>query len=131
MSLYSKETLLDADNSPAALQHELARTAQDIGLHLNTKQLTLPDAELMMVRLMRYDSTSITQIAWIHAKYGPMALCISPEKRSVITGIHGEQRYDMRLVWWHHGGYQFVLIGRNPEGELAVSADVLKKYPNA
>lgn len=126
MSLYSAETLLDADNSPAALQHGLARTAQDIGLRLNTLQLSLPDAELKMVRMLRYDSTSIAQIAWIHAEYGPMALCISPDDHPASTGLEREQRHDMRLVWWHHGGYQFVLIGRNPEGELAASASALK-----
>lgn len=128
MSLYSAETLLDADNSPAALQHGLARTAQDIGLRLRAQQLALPDAELKM---LRYDSTSIAQIAWIHAEYGPMALCISPDEQPVTADLQREQRHDMRLVWWHHGGYQFVLIGRNPDGELSASADVLKKSLNA
>jgi len=131
MSLYSAETLLDADNSPAALQHGLARTAQDIGLRLHARQLALPDAELKMVRMLRYDSTSIAQIAWIHAEYGPMALCISPDEQPATSGLQREQRHDMRLVWWHHGGYQFVLIGRNPDGELAASADALKKSLNA
>ncbi|RAR69614.1 anti-sigma factor RsiW [Pantoea ananatis] len=131
MSLYSAETLLDADNSPAALQHGLARTAQDIGLHLNTQQLSLPDAELKMVRMLRYDSTSIAQIAWIHAEYGPMALCISPDAQPASTGLQREQRHDMRLVWWHHGGYQFVLIGRNPDEALASSASALKNALSA
>ena len=131
MSLYSAETLLDADHSPAALQHGLARTAQDIGLHLHTQQLTLPDAELKMVRMLRYDSTSIAQIAWIHAEYGPMALCISPDAHPTSTGLEREQRHDMRLVWWHHRGYQFVLIGRNPAGELSASASALKTALNA
>lgn len=131
MSLYSAETLLDTDSSPAALQHGLARTAQDIGLRLHAQQLALPDAELKMVRMLRYDSTSIAQIAWFHAEYGPMALCISPDEQPAATGLQREQRHDMRLVWWHHGDYQFVLIGRNPDGELSASADVLKKSLNA
>lgn len=131
MSLYSVETLLDADNSTAALQHGLARTAQDIGLRLHAQQLTLPNAELKMVRMLRYDSTSIAQIAWIHAEYGPMALCISPDEQPATSGLQHEERHDMRLVWWHHGGYQFVLIGRNPDGELAGSANVLQKSFNA
>ena len=131
MSLYSAETLLDADNSTVALQHGLTRTAQDIGLRLHAQQLALPDAELKMVRMLRYDRTSIAQIAWIHAEYGPMALCISPDEQPAATGLQREQRHDMRLVWWHHGGYQFVLIGRNPEEVLSASADVLKKSLNA
>ena len=131
MSLYSAETLLDADNSPAAMQHGLARTAQDIGLHLNAQQLSLPGAELKAVRMLRYDSTSIAQIAWNHLEYGPMALCISPDAHPATTGLQREQRHDMRLVWWHHGGYQFVLIGRNPAGELFASASALKTALNA
>lgn len=78
MSLYSAETLLDLDSSPKFLQRGLARTAEDLGLHLNEQQLRLQGAELKMVRMLRYDSTSIAQIAWMHAEYGPMALCISP-----------------------------------------------------
>lgn len=79
MSLYSAETLLDADSSPTALQRGLTRTAQDLGLQANEQQLVLSGAELKMVRMLRYDSTSIAQIAWMHADYGPMALCISPD----------------------------------------------------
>ena len=31
-----------------------------------------------MVRMLRYETTSIAQIARINPDYGPMALCISP-----------------------------------------------------
>lgn len=81
MSLYRAETLLDADNTAQTLQRGLSRTAQDMGLHLNEQQLTLHDAELKMVRLLRYDNIPIAQITWMHAEYGPMALCISPSVR--------------------------------------------------
>lgn len=126
MSLYSAETLLDADSSAPALQRGLARTAQDLGLHLAAQQLILQGAELKMVRMLRYDSTAITQIAWIHAEYGPMALCISPELQTTATALTHEQRHDMNLVWWRRGGYQFVLIGRNPAAQLAQSAQALQ-----
>ncbi|ATZ94562.1 MULTISPECIES: anti-sigma factor [Dickeya] len=122
MSLYSAETLLDMDSSSSALARGLARTAQDIGIHLNEQQLAIQGAELKMVRMLRYDSTSIAQIAWMHADYGPMALCISPEQQRSATAINNEQRHGMHLAWWHTGGYQFVLIGRNPVSQLADSA---------
>ncbi len=67
--------------SPTALQRGLTRTAQDLGLQANEQQLVLSGAELKMVRMLRYDSTSIAQIAWMHADYGPMALCISPDSQ--------------------------------------------------
>jgi hypothetical protein len=56
MSLYSAETLLDMDSSPAILQRGLTRTAEDIGLALNPQQLALPGAELKMVRILRYEA---------------------------------------------------------------------------
>ncbi|UJD95771.1 hypothetical protein FS593_16440 [Lelliottia amnigena] len=122
MSLYSAETLLDLDSSPSVLQKGLARTAQDIGLHVNEQQLALQSAELKMVRILRYESTSIAQIAWIHADYGPMALCISPLEQKSRTEITRETRHGMNVVWWNSRGYQFVLIGRNPASQLQDSA---------
>ncbi|MEH5013777.1 anti-sigma factor family protein [Phytobacter diazotrophicus] len=126
MSLYSAETLLDADSSPSALQRGLTRTAQDIGLQANEQQLVLSGAELKMVRMLRYDSTSIAQIAWMHADYGPMALCISPDSKPASPELNHEQRHKMNLVWWHSGRYQFVLIGRNPASQLKQNALTLQ-----
>ncbi|TCC09411.1 hypothetical protein E0L21_09075 [Kosakonia quasisacchari] len=125
MSLYSAETLLDADSSPTALQRGLARTAQDIGLSVKVAQLALSGAELKMVRMLRYDSTSIAQIAWMDAEYGPMALCISPERERQTRALTPENRHDMHLVWWQQRGYQFVLIGRNPPPQLSQHAQAL------
>lgn len=126
MSLYSAETLLDADSSVSALQRGLVRTAQDIGLQVNEQQLVLQGAELKMVRMLRYDSTSIAQIAWMHADYGPMALCISPDRHPASPALNDEQRHSMNLVWWHSGRYQFVLIGRNPASQLRQNALTLQ-----
>ncbi|MCE9730166.1 anti-sigma factor [Pectobacterium sp. IFB5596] len=122
MSLYSAKTLLDADSSAQTLQRGLSRTAQDIGLSLNEQQLTLHDAALKMVRLLSYDNTSIAQITWMHTTYGPMALCISPDRQATATALHNEQRHDMQVVWWRDRGYQFVLIGRSPVTPLTESA---------
>lgn len=126
MSLYNAETLLDLDSSPPLLQRGLARTAEDLGLHLNEQQLRLQGAELKMVRMLRYDSTSIAQIAWMHAEYGPMALCISPQRQPGRAEISSERRHGMNLTWWQDRGYQFVLIGRNPGAELQNSARTLQ-----
>ncbi|MBA5235658.1 hypothetical protein H2Y54_03715 [Pectobacterium aroidearum] len=122
MSLYRTETLLDADNTAQTLQRGLSRTAQDMGLHLNEQQLTLHDAELKMVRLLRYDNIPIAQITWMHAEYGPMALCISPERQATSTALNNEQRHDMQVVWWYAHHYQFVLIGRSPVTSMTESA---------
>ncbi|MFK3704427.1 anti-sigma factor family protein [Klebsiella sp. NPDC088457] len=127
MSLYSTETLLDMDSSPAVLQRGLARTTEDIGLTLSEQQLTLPGAELKMVRMLRYDSTTITQIAWIHAEYGPMALCISPDRQQSSAAINAEQRHGMNIAWWRNRGYQFVLLGRNPGAQLHTNARQLQR----
>ncbi|HAT1575661.1 TPA: hypothetical protein I8Y25_002021 [Raoultella ornithinolytica] len=126
MSLYSAETLLDMDSSPAILQRGLTRTAEDIGLALNPQQLALPGAELKMVRILRYERTTIAQIAWIHAAYGPMALCISAASPQNETRIVAERRHDMNLAWWRANGYQFVLIGRNPRAQLHDNARKLQ-----
>lgn len=126
MSLYSAETLLDMDNSSPALARGLARAAQDIGLAIQASQLTLRGADLKMVRMLRYDTTSIAQIAWINADYGPMALCISPIEHDATTAFQQEQRHSMNLVWWHQAGYQFVLIGRNPPSQLRENAQRLQ-----
>ncbi|MHA1066347.1 anti-sigma factor family protein [Enterobacter ludwigii] len=125
MSLYSVETLLDMDSAPHVLQRGLERAAQDIGLQLQASKLILHGAELKMVRMLRYETTSIAQIAWINADYGPMALCISPTEQTT-TAAQQEQRHDMNLVWWQKAGYQFVLIGRNPLPQLRGSAEQLQ-----
>ncbi|HHG8774599.1 TPA: anti-sigma factor [Raoultella planticola] len=127
MSLYSTETLLDMDSSSAVLQRGLARTAEDIGLTLSEQQLILPGAELKMVRMLRYDSTTIAQIAWIHAEYGPMALCISPDRQQRSAAINAEQRHGMNIAWWHNRGYQFVLLARNPGAQLHTNARQLQR----
>lgn len=125
MSLYSAETLADAPDDAAILQRGLDRTRLDLGLQLQPQQLRLPGAELKMVRILRYERTSIAQIAWLHADYGPMALCISPAPHDT-SPIAREQRHGMQLAWWKRDGYQYVLIGRNPSAQLAATAEALQ-----
>jgi len=125
MSLYSAETLADTPNDVAMLQRGLDRTRLDLGLQLHPQQLRLPGAELKMVRILRYERTSIAQIAWLHADYGPMALCISPAPHDT-NPIAREQRHGMQLAWWNRDGYQYVLIGRNPAAQLAATAETLQ-----
>ncbi|CAM6897069.1 MULTISPECIES: anti-sigma factor family protein [Enterobacter] len=127
MSLYSVETLLDMDSAAPVLQRGLARAAQDIGMKLNMSQLILQGAELKMVRMLRYETTSIAQIAWLDADYGPMALCISPADEKTTGSLRQEQRHSMNLAWWQDGGYQFVLIGRNPWTHLRANAEQLQR----
>ena len=38
-----------------------------------------------------------------------------------------EKRHGMNLVWWHHAGYQYVLIGRNPTDQLKNAAMVMSR----
>lgn len=127
MSLYSAETVADVDNSPEMLDRGLHRSAQDTGLLLERRQLALPEAELKMVRMLRYESTSITQILWLHTGYGPVALCISPAARQTASPPQNEQRQGMNLRWWRHGGYQFALIGRMPAPALNDAAHTLRQ----
>ena len=127
MSLYSVETLLDMDSATPVLQRGLERAAQDIGMRLNLSQLTLQGAELKMVRMLRYETTSIAQIAWINPDYGPMALCISPVDEKATASLREEQRHSMNLAWWLEAGYQFVLIGRNPPSYLRELAEQLQR----
>lgn len=126
MSLYSTETLLDADSSPEVLRRGLARIAQDVGLQLNTQQLALDNSELKMARILRYEHTAIAQIAWNQADYGPLALCVSAHGQARATTIATEQRYNMHIAWWHDRGYQFALIGRMPVARLQEMARQLQ-----
>ncbi|WP_313655961.1 hypothetical protein [Pantoea sp.] len=125
MSLYSAETLADLPDDAAILQKGLDRVRLDSGLQLHPQQLRLPGAELKMVRILRYERTSITQIAWLHADYGPMALCISPAPHGP-DAIAYERRHGMELAWWNRGGFQYVLIGRNPGSQLSAIATTLQ-----
>lgn len=126
MSLYSAETLLDADSSPPVLRRGLARIARDVGLQLHAQQLALHNSELKMVRILRYEHTAIGQIAWNQADYGPLALCISAHGQGRSTAIATEQRYGMHIAWWHARGYQFALIGRTPVKQLEEAARQLQ-----
>lgn len=127
MSLYSAETLADINVTPQALQQGLNRMQQDIGLTLAQDEIQLPEAELKSVRMLRYDSTSIAQIAWLHASYGPMALCISRAKTAGSGGLKHEVRRGLNLVWWHEKGFEYVLIGRNPQQDLQNSGELLQQ----
>lgn len=127
MSLYSRQTLADVDSSASLIARALQRTSQQMGLQLSAEQLALHNAALKSVRLLRYDDTSIVQIAWEHAQWGPVALCVSREKHENETGIQAERRHGMSLAWWHAGGYQFVLIGRTPAQQLQQSAGRLRQ----
>lgn len=131
MSLYSVETLLDMDSATPVLQRGLERAAQDIGVKLQLSQLSLQGAELKMVRMLRYETTSIAQIAWISADYGPMALCISPVEEKTTASLQQEKRHSMNLVWWQDAGYQFVVIGRNPPSHLRRNAEQLQRLISA
>ncbi|PKH21911.1 hypothetical protein CIG19_15340 [Enterobacterales bacterium CwR94] len=122
MSLYSPETLADVDSSQEVLQRALARVMRDLELPLNIKQLTLLDASLKSVRMLRYDDALISQIAWNHHSYGPMALCISRDAAAQSVALQQEKRHGMNLAWWHQAGYQYVLIGRNPAQQLKTLA---------
>jgi len=128
MSLYSNETLADADSAPSVLDKGLARTQQDIGLRLDTAQLALPESELKSIRMLRYDRTSIAQIAWANADSGPMALCISRayQPSAAVIAAQSERRHGMNLVWWSAQGYLFVLVGRNPLTDLEKNAQTLQ-----
>lgn len=121
MSLYRAETLLDADNTAQTLQRGLSRTAQDMGLHLNEQQLTLHDAELKMVRLLRYDNIPIAQITDACRIWTDGAVYF-PERQATSTALNNEQRHDMQVVWWYAHHYQFVLIGRSPVASMTESA---------
>ena len=96
-------------------------------MKLQMSQLILQGAELKMVRMLRYETTSIAQIAWINADYGPMALCISPVDEKATASLRQEQRHGMNLAWWQEAGYQFVLIGRNPPSHLRGNAEQLQR----
>lgn len=126
MSLYSGETLLDADSSPPVLRRGLARLAGDMGLQLQESQLVLAGSELKMVRILRYESIPIAQIAWNHADYGPMALCVSAHQQESERAISTEQRYGMNIVWWRSAQYQFALIARTPVARLQATARQLQ-----
>ena len=126
MSLYSGETLLDVDSSPSVLRRGLARLAGDMGLQLQESQLVLAGSELKMVRILRYERTPIAQIAWNHADYGPMALCVSAHKQGGGSAISSEQRYGMNIVWWRSPQYQYALIARTPVAQLQATARQLQ-----
>ncbi len=81
-----------------------------------------------MVRILRYERTTIAQIARIHAAYGPMALCISPDSPQNDTGIAAERRHGMNLARWRANGYQFVLIGRNPARNCTITPASCRTY---
>ena len=59
----------------------------------------------------------------MHADYGPIALCISPDRQ---YRIESRAAHKMNLVWWYAGGYQVVLIGRNPASQLKQNALTLQ-----
>lgn len=127
MSLYTHETLIDVDNSATVLRRGLARVARDVGLDMQVSQLVLHSAELKQVRILRYEQMTIAQIAWLHADYGPLALCISPLANGKPAAIRREQRHSMQLAWWQNNQFQFVLIGRAPDAALHDSAQQLQR----
>ncbi len=125
MSLYSAETLLDMDSSPAILQRGLARTAEDIGLALKPQQLALPGAELKWCVFCAMSAPPLRRSPGFTRRMGRWR-CASPDSPQNDTGIAAERRHGMNLARWRANGYQFVLIGRNPGAQLHDNARQLQ-----
>jgi len=126
MSLYTAQTLADVNDSAEQQQIQLARVHKTMGIRLSPAALEVQGAELKNARILHYDDYDIAQITYLDARYGPMALCISPLEQSNDAEIQNEQRHSMNIAWWKSRSYQYVLIGRNPTAQLEASARQLQ-----
>lgn len=127
MSLYSAETLADINETPTEQQAQLQRVKTSLGIALTPAQLVLPGAEMKNARVLSYDQYPIAQITYLCPKSGPLALCITRSERAGNAPQESEVRRGMNVVYWRAAGYNFMLIGHNPAGEMARHGELLLK----
>lgn len=125
MSLYTADTLADIPDSPAQRQVELNRVAKDVGLTVTPQQLQLQGAQLKNARILRYDEYNIAQISWLDEKYGPLALCITRSEHEGNIAQAAEVRRGMNVIYWRHAGFNFMLIGHAPAGDIQMQGERL------
>lgn len=125
MVLYTPETLVETP-SRASLETQVQMTGKSLGIPLTVDALTLPPAILKNARLLAYDEQYIGQITWLYPQVGPLALCIT-QNRKGRAGAGSERRLGMNIVYWASASHQYMVIGHNPGKQMRGLAALLQK----
>ncbi|AYF47460.1 transcriptional regulator [Pseudomonas fluorescens] len=126
MALYTPQTLDNLSADPAAHLAQLSAVGTQLGLPLSPAAVALPGAEFRRAQSLDYDGVIIGQLTYLDPRHGPLALCITANKRAPAT-FATEQRRGMNVVYWASASHAFMLIGRNPFEDLQIMASSVER----
>lgn len=126
MALYTPQTLENLSTDQAAHLAQLSSVGAQLGLPLSPESVDLPGAEFRRAQILDYDGVLIGQLTYLDPRHGPLALCITANKKGPAT-LATEQRRGMNVVYWSSVSHGFMLIGRNPVEDLQIMARSAEK----
>jgi anti-sigma factor RsiW len=131
LALYTSETLALVPDAGAPRSGDLARVGQRLGLDLTPARVDLAGLSLKRADLYDYDGKPIAFLAYLDARSGPVALCITPGlDRPMPPEV--EHRRGMNVVYWVQAHHGFMLIGRAGVDQLrALAGTVADRFGTA
>lgn len=87
-------------------------------------QLELPSMPLKRADIYDYDGKPILFLAYLDAKTGPIAFCITPGTGD--DAQRSERRRDLNVAYWAEGRNRFMVAGRTPDPDLQAIAGGLE-----
>lgn len=117
MALYVSHTLDYLPSDEVSQRAQLRAVDARLGLNLSPALVRLPGAELKRAQMLEYDGVPIAQLAYLDAKHGPLALCVTRSNSGSRPLAH-ERRHEMNVVYWTEGEHAWMLIGHNPAPAL-------------
>jgi anti-sigma factor RsiW len=127
LKLYTPQTLAVISADAAQRAQELAVVQSGLALpDLRPEAVALPGIALKQAQLLQYDGKALGQILYLDARYGPTALCIMQSAHPA-AAVDTEQRRGLNVAYWSVAGHAFMLIGRQPENQLATFAQSIAR----
>jgi anti-sigma factor RsiW len=125
MALYTPQTLEHLSADPASHAAQLSSVGAQLSLALSPAAVSLPGAEFRRAQVLDYDGVLIGQLTYLDPRHGPLALCITADRKGA-QPFATEQRRGMNVVYWADPPHAFMLIGRNPFEDLQSMASSVR-----
>jgi anti-sigma factor RsiW len=123
-SLQTADTLAAVPDDASARARELVVAASRLGVPLSTERLTFAGLTLKRAEVFSYDGMPLTEVLYVDAQGGPLALCIIANGKPDAS-FQQEQRKGLNIVYWQSGERGFLVIGRSPPSQLLDQAKTI------
>jgi anti-sigma factor RsiW len=125
-NLYTNETFspLKPDASLEAL--ELAAVGARVGAKLTPEDVALPGLRFTVAFMLEFDGWPLAAIAFVDPNGSPVLLCIIANG-GTDSSLRLEKRDGLPLATWSRDGRGYLVIGREPEQQIAEFARLLER----